>query len=484
MDEQVTRFIDFGEKLYDYFPRRADATMELIEALSGNTHAASVVQLSLSPLFRRQYCSLHDSVKNFFLAGSQENAKQERREHQQQLTRIVAPLIPKPSNRKFYLLGLDATTQPRQFARTLEDRGFVYQANPISGNKPVTIGHSYSVLAAMPEKDGNHAPPWVIPLSFRRVPTEEKATDVGASQVKDLLEDKELPFGRNFSVVVGDTAYSAVTFLSQASDNKNQVTIVRVRGDRTFYRVLDKDDSPQGRGHPLWYGSAFAMHDPSTWGTPDETASTTYTTKTGCICHVEIQAWQDMLMRGKVDIPMHKHPFTLIRITVKDDNGKVVYKRPMWLIIYGNRRNEVSLIEAWSAYGQRFDIEHFFRFGKNRLLMDAYQTPEVEHEENWWEIAGLSYVLLWAAATIARKSFHPWERYQASAVKKDAGLPSPSIVQRDMERIILRFGTPARPPKPRGKSPGRRKGESLGRRERRPVIKKGTKAQRKLARAP
>ena len=189
-------------------------------------------------------------------------------------------------------------------------------------------------------------------------------------------------------------------------------------------------------------------------------------------------------MRRKVDIPMHKHPFTLIRITVKDDNEKAVYKRPMWLIIYGNRRNEVSLIEAWSAYGQRFDIEHFFRFGKNRLLMDAYQTPEVEHEENWWEIAGLSYVLLWAAATIARKSFHPWERYQESAVKKDAGLPSPSIVQRDMERIILWFGTPARPPKPRGKSPGRRKGESPGRRERRPVIKKGTKSQRKLARAP
>ena len=288
--------------------------MELIEALSGNTHAASVVQLSLSPFFRRQYCSLHDSVKNFFVADSPESARQERREHQQQLMRIVAPLIPKPSNRKFYLLGLDAATQARQFARTLEDRGFVCQPNPISGNKPVTIGHSYSMLVAMPEKDGKHAPPRVIPLSSRRVPTVEKATDVGASQVKDFMEDREVPFGRNFSVVVGDTAYSAVTFLGQASDNKNQVTIVRVRGDRTFYRVLDKDYSPQGRGHPLWYGSAFAMNDPSTWGASDETAFTTYTTKSGRICHVEIQAWQDILMRGKVDISMHKHPFTLIGI--------------------------------------------------------------------------------------------------------------------------------------------------------------------------
>ena len=31
---------------------------------------------------------------------------------------------------------------------------------------------------------------------------------------------------------------------------------------------------------------------------------------------------------------------------------------------------------------QRFDIEHFFRFGKQRLLLTAAQTPNVETEEN------------------------------------------------------------------------------------------------------
>ncbi len=54
----------------------------------------------------------------------------------------------------------------------------------------------------------------------------------------------------------------------------------------------------------------------------------------------------------------------------------------MWLIVMGKRRHELSLVETWGAYGQRYDVEHYFRFGKQRLLMASYQTSNVEHEEN------------------------------------------------------------------------------------------------------
>jgi len=483
MNEHIAQFIDLREKLHSSIPYRADATMDLIDALSGNTQAKSIVELSLNPLFRREYSSLHDAVDNFFVASCPEKAKQERDAHQESLMHIVAPLCPRPTNRNFYLFALDATSQPRQFANTLEDRGFVYKPNPISGNKPITIGHCYSILVAMPEKKGNNVPPWVLPLSSRRVPTDEKATDIGAAQVEALLEDKGLPFGKELAVLVADSAYSAVTFLGQQTAHKNQVTIVRVRANRTFYKMPIHDDAP-GKGHPTWYGTAFNTQDPSTWGPPDETASTTYITKKGRVCHVEIQAWQNMIMRGKKGISMHKHPFTLLRITVTDDNGKAVYRRPMWIIVYGERRHEISLVEAYNAYGQRFDIEHFFRFGKNKLLMDAYQTPDVEHEENWWEIVGLSYIQLWAAARIAQTHLRPWERYLPIAQVKKPDLSSPSMVQRDMERIIARFGTPAKSPKPRGKSPGRQKGYSLGRRNRYSVIKKSVLSEPKVAHAP
>jgi hypothetical protein len=453
--------------------------MDLIDALSANTQATSVVQLSLSPLFQRKYASVHDAIDNFFIASCSEKTKQERDMHQQQIMQILGSICPKPINRKFYLLALDATSQPRQFAQTLKDRGFVYRPNPIVGTKPITIGHSYSVLLVLPEKEGKNSPPWVIPLSSRRVQTENKATEIGAAQVKAIQEDKDLPFGKKLSILVADAAYSAATFLHDVFGYKNQITITRVRGNRTFYRKPNQAPVKKGKGHPGWYGTPFKCKDASTWDCPNETASTIYTTKKGRVCHVEIEAWRDMLMTGKKNIPMHEHPFTLLRTTVKDENGKAVYKKPLWTIVFGQRRHEVSLCDAWQAYRQRYDIEHFFRFGKNRLLMDSYQTPVVEHEENWWELSALAYAQLWMAAKLSQISLRPWERYLPNVKEKKAGLPTPSMVQRDMARIISQFARPFASPKPRGKSNGRQKGHSPGMRERYPVVKKGKQTTQK-----
>ena len=62
----IEKFVDFRAKIYDSFNVRADATMDLIDALSSNTFAKSPVQLSLNPQFKRQHSSIHDAVDNFF----------------------------------------------------------------------------------------------------------------------------------------------------------------------------------------------------------------------------------------------------------------------------------------------------------------------------------------------------------------------------------------------------------------------------------
>lgn len=49
----LNRFKTFRDKIFRCFSFRADATMELVDALSGNTDANSVVQLSMNPAFRR-----------------------------------------------------------------------------------------------------------------------------------------------------------------------------------------------------------------------------------------------------------------------------------------------------------------------------------------------------------------------------------------------------------------------------------------------
>jgi hypothetical protein len=89
------------------------------------------------------------------------------------LAELLSPYLPAPNKRSFWLMGVDVTSQPRRFAQTVEDRGFVYQPNLVAGNKPVTIGHQYSTLALLPEKEKWVSGSWVMPLSTARVPTDE-----------------------------------------------------------------------------------------------------------------------------------------------------------------------------------------------------------------------------------------------------------------------------------------------------------------------
>jgi len=85
---------------------------------------------------------------------------------------------------------------------------------------------------------------------------------------------------------------------------------------------------------------------------------------------------------------------SIVRIRWLDAEGKAVFTRPLWLIICGKRRAELSSEQIQQAYSQRSNLEHFNRFGKQRLLMTDFQTPDVQREENWWQIVQLAYTQL------------------------------------------------------------------------------------------
>lgn len=68
-------------------------------------------------------------------------------------------------------------------------------------------------------------------------------------------------------------------------------------------------------------------------------------------------------------------------------------------MLMGPRRAEIRTSDAVEDYGQRFDQEHFHRFSRQRLHIDAYQTPVAEHEESWTMLTGLAYAQLFAART-------------------------------------------------------------------------------------
>jgi hypothetical protein len=441
------QFTRFRLQLYQkHFNKRDDTLMDLVDALSSNTQAHSVVELSLSPCFRRDYNSLFKSLDEYQYYWVHQN-----------LAQLAAPYLPQPENRKFWLLGVDVTSCSRPYARKLADKSYVYKPNPLRANKPVTVGHQYSTVCLLPERT-NHSPHWVIPLSNCRVVKWDDKEKVGAEQIRLLLEDTTLPFYQQLCVEVADSSYSKPGYLLSQLTQTNLVSIVRVRSNHIFYRQ-PVTTAKVGGGHPTWYGPRFALKDPATWPTPDVKLTTTFTSSKNQVYQVKMEAWDNLLMRGgrqMQGLSLHNYPVRLARISFYRDNGESVYSRPLWLIISGARRKEIQLEEITSAYQQRYDMEHFFRFGKQRLLMDRYQTPEVEHEQNWWQLVHLAYLQLWVAQQYAIAQPHPWERYLPQIKQR---CPSPAMVQRNLGAIIRQFGTPAALPKRRGYSPGRLQGK-------------------------
>lgn len=381
--------------------------------------------------------------------------EEKEKEEPNNLIRVVSELIDQPQQRPFYLFAIDTTPHPRPYARTLAKRGYIYQPNTIIGNKPINIGHFYSVLSILPEKETDRNATWAIPLSGERVSLDKSGVEVGSEQISSVMCDSSLPWHEKLCVLVADSAYSQRSFLFDQSKHKNLVVIARVRSNRIFYQSPPVYESNKKRGCPPKYGERFNLVDVETWHEPDETTLIQQTTHKGRLLNITILAWHQMLMRGTKDQKMYRHPFTLLRIHVTDDSGNSVWK-PMWLIVMGNQREQISPTVAYQSFRQRFDIEHMFRFSKQRLLMTEFQTPDVEHEENWIRLVMLSYIQLWAAKELASHLPRPWERPKEQSNDK---IVTPSVVQRDFQRIISLIGTPTRSPKTRGNSIGRVQGQ-------------------------
>lgn len=449
-----TQFSQFQSQLYNmYLNNRNDATLALLNALCGNTSARSVVELSLSPDFNYDYNSLYKAI-----AGLQSQAS---------LAELSAPYLPPLWKGKYRLLGVDTTPCPRPYAYKLSQRECVYNPTPIKGQKPITYGHTFSEFFVLPQRSSPHSPRWVNPVHQQRV-TRENQEEVTIQQICSLLEDPRLPFHKELCVQVGDTKYSTPTYLAALAEKANLISIVRSRHNRVYDFQAPAAATPQ-RGHQRWYAGRMDLKDPSSWPQPDEQADFTLTNYRGHVNRVEMLAWQNLVMRDQyqpVHLPLHRYPFTLIRVRLLNARNELLEK-PLWLIVMGHQRDQISLPDILEAFLQRSDLEHFFRFAKQRLLLDKFQTCETAHEENWHHLVHLAYLQLWVARELAVSLPRPWERYLPQVKERYI---SPTMVQRNFNRIIRQLGTPAKKPQRRGYSPGRPRGRLPALRKDHPLL--------------
>jgi len=463
----VSNFQWFRKRLFRLFDYRAGATMDLIDALAATPTTDSIVKLSLSSLFARTYSSLTDVLSSLFRMSLEIPPTVEERSGQTlKVTQLLAEeCVSNALHDDPALFAIDCTADPRIYANKVKDRTIVHAPNHVPGQKPITVGHEYSVLVHLPNQEEDKEKHWVIPLSVKRVESHQSGPEVGLCQLEEIVS--HTVFKTHFCISVTDAAYSTKDWVIGVDQWPHVVQIARVRGNRKFFR-LPAPNSRTRRGRPQEYGEELVLQAPSE---PNLEEITTTITRKGKECQVLLQRWNDIVMRGSKKERTHEHPFDLLKVTVTDQKGKPVYRRPLWVIIVGIRRREVRSKDAHIAYGRRYDIEHFFRFGKQRLGMVASQTCETRHEENWHWIGLLAYNMLYYARSLTKSIRYPWEKKKVEILNS---IERPSQVQRDYHRIILEIGTPAPFPKPRGKSPGRQLKCKIGERPDCPVIRKST----------
>lgn len=83
------------------------------------------------------------------------------------------------------LFAIDCTADPGIYADKVRDRTIVHAPNHVPGQKPITVGHEYSVLVYLPHREEEKEKHWVVPLSVKRVESHQSGPDVGLIQLEE-----------------------------------------------------------------------------------------------------------------------------------------------------------------------------------------------------------------------------------------------------------------------------------------------------------
>jgi hypothetical protein len=128
---------------------------------------------------------------------------------------------------------------------------------------------------------------------------------------------------------------------------------------------------------------------------------------------------------------------------------------------------------VWRWYLRRFTVEHGLRFSKQTLGWTTVRPRDPAAADRWTWLVALALWQLWLARGLLADARLPWEAPQSPERR------SPGRVRRAFPGLFVRIGTPAKPAKPRGKSPGRRPGQAPGPAPRCAVVRRTPKRPKK-----
>ncbi len=411
---------------------RRDALSDLLDAVLTGDRPATLVRLSLAPGFRRGWASAPDALAD----GTLDVAA---------LRRLFGVNLPPPPPDQPPLWVIDGSTWPRPEAKTSPERTwgrFVTPGTPESG---IVGAWEYQWLVALPERAGS----WVLPLDVaRRGPAAGTPTALAISQVAAALAARPPRAPRPLVVLDSQDDLGELVQAGLAVD-----WLGRLAARRTFFRP---PPPYANKGRPRKHGPVFRLHDPTSHGAPDRTQ----TEPDPAYGTVTIDVWEGLHTQALPEVEV-----TVLRVRVAHLPRRSEPPAPLWLAWHGAAL-PADLREVWRWYQRRFAVEHAFRFLKQELGWTTVRPRQPGAADRWSWLLAAALWQLWLARPAVVDRRLPWERPRPPAQL------SPGRVRRGFGGLLLRVGSPARAPTARGKSPGRRRGQSPGCAPRHPVVRR------------
>ncbi len=299
------------------------------------------------------------------------------------------------------------------------------------------LGWATAKNAYIPEQSGS----WALPLLHERINSSETAIDKLSQQLKKVCSQVD-----QRAILVVDSQYGCAPFVQQTAEIPCD-KLMRLRSNRCLY---GEPGVYSGRGCPRKHGDKFKLNDRETWNLENELAFLEHP-RLGCL---KIQAWHQLHFKQAAD-----QKLSIVRVEKLDSR----HGKPLWLAWHGEEMP--TLIEVVKLYLRRFTIEHWYRFAKQRLHWTLPNLGTKEQCDRWSDLMPMMTWELWLARDLILDNPLPWQKPQVNL--------TPGRVAQSFGTVIARIGTPARFPKPRGKSPGWQKGRIRTKKIRFPIVKKG-----------
>ena len=214
--------------------------------------------------------------------------------------------------------------------------------------------------------------------------------------------------------------------------------------------------------------------------------STTFEQQTskGRRIKVTLHRWNDLLLRSKNGCNMKDKPFDVVCAYHQDvETGEFIFTNPLFIAVNGVNKSQITTKKAYKYYRHRYDIEPTNRFEKQHLLLDKYQSCDVQHIDNWLLVVMLAMWLLFTASKQAPLRVEKWEQYlpstkKATEAKKlapESTRLSMTQTKKGVKALYFNFNlTPFAPKKSKG-GKGRLLGQMQTPRTRYKVVRKQAK---------